>query len=235
MRINKLVCLSLFSVFWLNQAIAGEGHGNEIYHALTIEAATGSNEQGDAISEWEFEGWLGTDENKLWLKAEGERENGHTESAETWLVYSRYIATFWDAQIGIRHDSQPDSLSYVVFGVHGLAKYFFETDAHLFVSEDGDISARLSQANEFLISQRWILEPYLEANFFAQDVDELEVGAGLSSAEFGVQTRYEFSRQFAPYLDVKYERKFGETSSIAKQHGEANEAFVTQIGIKLLF
>lgn len=231
MHTKGIVWMLMLCSCMVNQVFAAEGHGNEIYHAITIETATGLSEQGDNISEWEIEGWLGTDENKLWLKVEGERETGHTEAAETWLMYSRYVATFWDVQLGLRLNTQPETLNHLVFGVHGLAKYFFETDAHLFISEDGDVSARLVQTNEFLITQQWILEPYLEADLYMQDVEALEVGAGLSSAELGVQTRYEFTRQFAPYVDLKYERKLGETADL--NDGD-DDNFIISLGIRLL-
>ncbi len=132
-------------------------------------------------------------------------------------------------------DTQPESLTYAVIGFEGLTPYFFETEAHLFVSEEGDVSARIRQENEFLLTQKLITQPYVEANLFAQDVPELEIGAGLSSAEFGIQTRYEFTRSFAPYVDVNYERKFGETSSIAKSNGEDNDAVIGTLGVTLLF
>ncbi len=212
-----------------------EKHGDEIYHAFRLETGAGGSDNGAGFADWDFDGWIGTDENKLALKSEGERSDGETESAEFWAMYSRNISTFWDAQIGVRHDTQPNSLTYGVLGFEGLAPYFFETEAHLFVSEDGDVSARIRQENELLFTQRLITQPYVEANFFAQDVPELDIGAGLSSAEFGLQTRYEFTRSFAPYVDVKYERKFGETSSIATSNGEDNDAVIGTIGVKALF
>ena len=122
-----------------------------------------------------------------------------------------------------------------MIGFEGLAPYFFETEVHLFVSEDADLSVRIRQENEFLVTQKLITQPYVEVNLFAQDVPELEVGSGLSGAEFGIQIRYEFTRSFAPYVDVKYERKFGETSSIAKRNGEDNDVVIATIGVKLLF
>ena len=129
----------------------------------------------------------------------------------------------------------PLSTTYAVLGVEGLAPYFFETEAHLFISDEGDVSARIRQENDFLLTQKLILQPYIEANLYAQDVPELDIGAGLSDAEFGLQTRYEYTRGFAPYVDVRYERKFGETSSIAKSNGEENDAVIGSIGLKLLF
>lgn len=238
MLIKKLMLVALCATTLSTlaaPAFAGDEHGGAVYHAFRLETGVGGTDDGAGLADWDFDGWIGTDENKLWLKSEGERENGVTHQAEFWAMYSRNIGTFWDAQIGIRHDTQPDSLTYGVIGFEGLAPYFFETEAHLFVSEDGDVSARIRQENEFLITQKLITQPYVEANLFAQDVPELEVGAGLSSAELGLQTRYEFTRAFAPYIDVKYERKFGETSSIAKSNGEDNDAVVGTVGVKWMF
>lgn len=213
---------------------ADHQHGSETYHMFTLETEYGGGEHGPVAS-WDLDGWIGTDEDKLWIKSEGENEDSVTEQAELWALYSRNVADFWDLQGGIRHDSQPTSTTYAVFGVSGLAPYFFETEAHLFISEEGDVSARLRQENEFLLTQRLILEPYAEINLFAQDVPEQDVGAGLADAEIGLQTRYEITRKFAPYVDVKYERKFGETSSIAKREEGDNDNFIAALGVRFMF
>lgn len=214
--------------------VAVHAHESLIFHAFRLETDYGGGTDGPVAS-WDLDGWIGGDMNKLWLKSEGENSDGATEQMEFWALYSRNIADFWDLQAGLRHDVQPRATTYAVFGVNGLAPYFFETEAHLFISDDGDVSARLREENDFLVTQRLILQPYLEANIFAQDVEEQDIGAGLSSAELGLQTRYEITRKFAPYLDLRYERKFGETSSIAKNHGEDNDNFITAIGLRLMF
>lgn len=234
---TALLLLALSPTAYAQEATthpADHQHGSEIWHMFTLEADYGGGEHGP-VSSWDLNGWVGTDENKLWLKSEGENEDGTTEQAEFWAMYSRNIADFWDFQAGIRHDTQPASTSYLVLGFEGLAPYFFETEAHLFVSDEGDVSARLRQENEFLITQRLILEPYAEINLFAQDVEEQDVGAGFSSGEIGLQTRYEITRKFAPYVDVKYERKFGETSSIAKREDGDNDNFVAALGVRFMF
>jgi len=238
MHIKLTVFAALLALSYSNAAWSAEDHmdehGGQTFHMFRLEADYGAG-QDDPVGSWDFDGWIGGDDNKLWLKSEGEVVDGKTEQAEFWAMYSRNVATFWDAQIGIRHDIQPESTSYLVLGVEGLAPYFFETEAHLFVSDEGDVSARLRQENDFLLTQRLILQPYVEANLYAQDVADQEVGAGLSSAEFGLQTRYEITRKFAPYVDFRYERKFGETSSIAKKNGEDNDDFIASIGLRLMF
>lgn len=217
-----------------NTHLADHQHGAEIWHAFVLEADYGGGQSGPVWG-WDFDGWIGTDENKLWLKSEGENEGGTTDKAEFWTMYSRNVHDFWDLQAGIRHDFQSQSTSYAVVGINGLAPYFFETEAHLFLSDDGDVSARIRQENEFLLTQRLILSPYAEINLFAQDVPELDIGAGLSSGDIGLQTRYEVTRKFAPYVDFRYERKFGETSSIAKNEGEDNDDFIAGLGVRVMF
>lgn len=210
------------------------GHGNQIFHAFRLESDYGAGTEGPVAS-WDFDGWIGGDYNKLWLKSEGENSDGKTEQAEFWALYSRNVSTFWDLQAGLRHDTQPQSTTYFVFGTEGLAPYFFETEAHLFLSDDGDLSARVRQENDFLITQRLILQPYAEIELSAQDVPERDIGAGFTQGEIGLQTRYEFTRKFAPYVDFRYERKFGETSSIAKDEGEDNDDFIAAVGLRFMF
>ncbi len=209
-------------------------HGGQIFHMFRLETDYGvGNESG--VASWHLDGWVGTDENKLWLKSEGGHTDGKLEDAEFWALYSRNISTFWDAQIGVRYDVEPKSTAYAVIGVNGLAPYFFETEAHLFISEEGDVSANIRQENDLLLTQKLILQPYAEINLFAQDVPDRDIGAGISDGKIGLQTRYEITRKFAPYVDISYGRKFGETSSIAKNNGEDSDEVVGAIGLRLMF
>lgn len=107
-------------------------HGGAVFHAFELEAAGGRETGGHAVTEMDFHGWIGTDENKLVLKSEVEREEGTTESTELWALYSRNVDTFWDFQIGLRHDTEPRSFTYAAAGLSGLAPFFIETDIHFF-------------------------------------------------------------------------------------------------------
>lgn len=209
-------------------------HGGTVNHMFRLETDYGASEEG-GIASWDLDGWVGTDENKLWLKSEGTHQDGKLEDGEFWGMYSRNIATFWDAQAGIRVDAGPDAATYGVLGVTGLAPYYFETEAHMFVSTEGDVTARLREENDFLLTQKLVLQPYAEINLAAQDIPEREIGAGLTDGKVGLQTRYEFTKKFAPYVDIHYGSKFGETSSIAKSHGEDTNGFVGAVGLRLMF
>ncbi len=212
----------------------GAGEHPSIFHALQLEADVGEG-RDYTIGSWDLDGWVGGDYHKLAIKSEGEVANSHSEQAEFWTMYSRNVAEFWDAQLGIRYDDTPVNEGYLVLGVEGLAKYFFETEAHLFVSAEGDVSVRVRQENELLITQRLILQPYIELEVFAQDVPEQDVAAGLATGEFGLQTRYEITRKFAPYFDLRYERSFSSTGRIAAREGERKEDFIAAVGLRLLF
>ncbi|MEZ5690850.1 MAG: copper resistance protein B [Rickettsiales bacterium] len=238
MRTNIMYVFIVLTLLHTKPALADTdkhtGHGDQIFHMFRLETDVGAARH-DMVASWDFDGWIGGDYNKLWLKSEGENKDGKTEKSEFWAMYSRNISNFWDGQIGIRHDTKLRATNYLVAGFNGLAPYFFETEAHMFISNDGNVSFRLRQENDFLVTQRLILQPYVEANIYAQEVAKQEVGAGFSSAEIGLQTRYEISRKFAPYVDLRYERKFTKTASIAKQHLENKSDMIASIGVRLLF
>ncbi|WP_457598384.1 copper resistance protein B, partial [Hydrogenimonas sp.] len=63
------------------------------------------------------------------------------------------------------------------------------------------------------------------------DVPELEVGSGLSSIGAGVRLRYEFVREFAPYIGVEYANGFGATKSLYGKREQTR--FVT--GVRFWF
>ena len=210
-------------------------HGGGVFHMFRLEADAGSSSKGDAIEQWDLDGWIGTDENKLWLKSEGERTVSTLESAEFSALYSRNVSMFWDVQAGVRHDTRPESTTYLVLGANGLAPYWFETEAHLFVSDQGDVTARVREENDFLITQKLIFQPYMEVNLSVQDVRELGIGRGITDGTIGLQTRYEFTRKFAPYIDVHFDQKFGQTASMAKSEGEDSQALIGAVGLRLMF
>ncbi len=61
------------------------------------------------------------------------------------------------------------------------------------------------------ITNWFVLQPRVEANFSAQDVPETGTGSGLTDLEAGLRLRYEGRREFAPYIGVSWERQFGDT------------------------
>ena len=79
------------------------------------------------------------------------------------------------------------------------------------------------------------MQPYLELNVYAQDVKELEVGSGLSDVSLGLQLRYEITRKFAPYVEVRYESLFGDTADLADANGDHTSDSTIAAGIRFMF
>lgn len=186
---------------------------------------------------WAATAWIGTHTDKLYLKLDGERESGEgLEAGEVQVRYSWQISDFFDAQAGVRHDFHPEpTRTYAAFGLHGLAPYHIEIDTTIFLSERMDFSARLELEYDFLITQQWVLQPLIEIDFSAQDVDELGIAAGPTGVELGLRLRYEFTREVAPYIGIVYERDLFATERLTVEHGEDPQLWSLVAGVRLFF
>jgi copper resistance protein B len=190
----------------------------------------------DESQQWDAQAYYGSDTQKLWLKAEGERSDGATEHAEIQALYSRAISPFFDVQIGVRHDMQPQpSRDWLALGVQGLAPYFFETDITLFVGAEGRSALRLHAEYDVLITQKLILAPELKINVYGENDAETGIGRGLSDTEFGLRLRYELLREFAPYIGVNWTHQFGETAAFTRSAGGDSSDMQWVAGIRMWF
>ncbi len=165
---------------------------------------------GDYATRWEAEGWYGNAIDRLWLKTEGERDSGGTQDGRVEALWSHAFASFWDWQLGARHDfGQGPDRQWLAVGVEGLAPYWFETQATFYVGEEGRTALRLETSYDMRFTQRLILTPQVELNFYGKDDPRRGISSGLSNVEAGMRLRYEFSRKFAPYIGVDWTRRFG--------------------------
>jgi copper resistance protein B len=170
---------------------------------------------GDYATAWEAEGWWGTDINRLWVKTEGERGSEGTQDGRLEALWSHAWTSFWDGQLGVRQDfGQGPSRQWAAFGVEGLAPYWLETQATLYVGEQGRTAARFEASYELRLTQRLILQPKLELNIYGKDDPQRSITSGLSDMEAGLRLRYEFSRKFAPFIGVNWTRRFGNSDGV---------------------
>ena len=191
---------------------------------------------GESGYRWDGEAWIGGDLNRFVLKTEGEGADGDLDAAEAQALYSRAVSPYFDLQVGLRQDFEPTPRrTYFTVGFEGLAPYWFETEGAVFVSDKGDLSARLEGTYDLRLTQRWILQPRAEVNFAARDVPELGVGSGVSNVELGLRLRYELRREFAPYVGLSFERKVGGTADFARALGEAAEETSLVFGVRAWF
>ncbi|WP_420874055.1 copper resistance protein B [Novosphingobium olei] len=211
--------------------------GGQSFNQVMFNLAEYQAHKGRDGYRWDGEAWFGGDVSRLTLKSEGEgafREG--VESAEIQALYSRAIGPYFNLQAGVRHDFEPGRpTTYAAVGFEGLAPYWFEVEGALFLSDKGDLLARLEGYYDQRITQRLVLQPRVELNLAAQDVPATRTGAGLSSAELGLRLRYEISRQFAPYIGVSYEAKTGQTARYARAEGEDPTRTSLVAGVRFWF
>ncbi|WP_339828897.1 copper resistance protein B [uncultured Parvibaculum sp.] len=210
-----------------------DDHGPDLFNMIKVEVDYADRHGG--LWNGNLDGWIGGDVERLWIRAEGEIVDRDFEKAEAQLFYGRNVHPFWDLLVGVRQDFEPRGETYLATGIVGLAPYFFETEATAYLSTEGDLSARFEQSFDLPITQKLIAQPHVEVNVFAQDVPARGVGAGFSDIEVGLQLRYEIIRKFAPYLDLVWERKLGETASIARANGEDVEDTTLRFGVRAWF
>lgn len=215
---------------------------NKVFSFLLFEQLEFRTVTGMNMVRWDVQGWVGTDKNKFWLKAEGEAGVSGTKDgdAETQFLYSRMVAPFWDFQAGFRYDrvfgAGPDQdRGFLVLGLQGLAPYKFEVEPVLFISQNGDVSARLTASYDLIFSQKIILQPRFETNFAIQRVRPFDVGKGLNDIQIGMRLRYEIKREFAPYIGFSWFHRFGDTAAIVRSKGDKPNYFTAVFGVRLWF
>jgi copper resistance protein B len=198
-----------------------------------LEWQTGS---GAGASSWDTKGWIGQDRNRFWFRSEGDRVDGRTEQAQTNLLYGRAITRWWDVIAGVRLDTLPDTpRSALAVGLQGLAPYWFEVEASAYVEPSGRTHVRVETEYEQPITNRLVLQPLVEFEIYGRADRERRIDAGLSTGELGLRLRYEFRREFAPYVGVVWSRKFFGTADQARAAGTDVAGTRLAVGLRTWF
>jgi len=239
---KRLIAFSLavgLSSFLVGQPADAQEVGLVYYGLQTEEFEYRLGDEGEDITAWNGDAFIGTDEIKLRLLSEGEYDinAGKFETLENRLVLQMPVSDFFDAKAGFRLDAPkgPDRW-YGIVGVAGLAPQWFEIDADLFLSEKGDLSARLDVEYEVLLTNRLILTPSADINFAFSDDTEIGIKSGFTSLEMGLRLSYDvIDRAFSPYIGLVYETKLGDTEDLVSAEGEDTAAWSGVVGAKFIF
>ncbi len=231
-KLTKLIIPALLGALTLSPAYAGM-EDDPIELKLMLDKFEVGRVDGNTVNTWEAGMWIGKDLNKVWLMSGGERVAGVNEGTENRLLYSRAISPFWDLQAGLRHDTVPgESRDYANIGIHGLAPYYFETDANLSLGKNDQLKLNVSFEYEMMLTQKWVLSPDIEFNAYTKDDTAMGVGSGLSDINAGLRLRYEVKREFAPYIGINWGKKFGGTADLARSEGNGTSETMFVAGIR---
>ncbi|AQS89413.1 copper resistance protein B [Neoasaia chiangmaiensis] len=205
------------------------------FHGL-LDEFEGRYAPGGADFRWDGEAWYGGDYNRLWLKSEGTLNHGRLSDGDQELLYSRAISTYFNLQGGVRADlDDGPTRTWGAFGIQGLSLYNFEVQATGYVSDRGRFATRLEGSYDILITNRLILQPQAEINFYTRADPSRQVGAGISDIDTGLRLRYEFSRKFAPYVAVTYAGSLAQARHIVRAQGQATGTTRFTFGIRTWF
>ncbi|MDN7753437.1 copper resistance protein B [Burkholderia gladioli] len=185
---------------------------------------------------WNGNGWIGGDLDRLWLRTEGSRVGSRLEDAEIQALWGHSITPWWHLIAGVRHDFRPSAAqTWLAFGIQGLALYNFESEVTAFVGQRGQASLRVEGRYDLLITNRLILQPSLEANLFAKNDAARGQGAGLGDTSLGLRLRYEVDRQFAPYLGISWDRSYGNSARMVVREGGRRSELSVLAGVRVWF
>lgn len=168
--------------------------------------------------------WYGNDRTRLWARGEANINTAEFGGeAQFEVLYGKLIRPFFDRLIGVRIDRNWGNANAIRallgVGIQGIAPNWFEVEASAFLSQDGDLSARITTTYDVLFTQRLVLEPRLELNASASQVPAFRIGSGITDLELGGRLRYEIYRKFAPYAGIDWQRRFGGTATFAREEG----------------
>ena len=219
-------------------------HGGQIYSRLVLDQKWQLNSDGDGALKSDNELRIGTDENKLVLKLHADKAESAQAEYDIKTLYSRNISDFWDAQAGVRYRQEnlaaPSTGQQVerldaVFGLHGLAPYFFETDAYLYIGEDDFVGLSLETTRDLLLSQKLIIQPYAELDVVLQDQARNAKKTGLSHAVLGLETRYEINKKVMPYVDIAYQYAKGDDKTACQESTDSEQGWWYGAGLRMIF
>lgn len=188
-------------------------HDKQLNWAVIVEQFEYQSFESNSALNWNANAWIGGDIDRLWIRTEGEREQGVTHKAELQALWGHAISPWWELVGGLRQDFKPSSgQAWAAFGIQGTPLYGLELEVTAYLGERQQTALRLESSYAILLTNRLVLEPSLEANIYGRNDATRDQGSGLADSEVGLRLRYEVTRGFAPYLGVSFNRAYGNTA-----------------------
>lgn len=213
-------------------------HGGQIYQTTKLKNEWMVGEDGKGSLGTKFETLIGTDENRIFIKANLDKSEGNDPKYDASALYSRNVAPFWDIQAGVRYSEDRNNNNNRidgVIGILGLAPYFFETQVYLYGGENNFWGASFELDRDFLLTQKLITQPYIEADVVLNDDSNYASKTGLSELKTGLKTRYEITKRIKPFVDVAYQYEKGLKKTEFQQATDSEKGWLYGAGIEFVF
>jgi len=183
---------------------------------------------------WQAEGWYGGDYDKAWMRTQGTPDPGDGESARVELFWDHALLRWWNVEVGGRQDvGVGPGRTWAALGMRGIAPQGVDVEATVYAGSAARTAARLKLDYELLFTQRLILQPEIEMDFYGRPDPARIDGAGLADLEVGLRLRYEVRREFAPYAGVVWTRHYGATAGYWAGAGSDPNEVTLALGVRV--
>jgi len=206
------------------------------FGSLLVDRLESATTHGSTAMTYDWQAWYGQTYDRALIRAEGSIEGGTFIDARNELLWAHAITAYLDTQLGVRYDSgKGTDRGWLAFGIQGLLPYWLYVEATAYVNEQGRTAFRLETEYDLLLTQKLILQPRIEMNFYSQRDDTRDVSSGLSNIEAGLRLRYEIRREFAPYVGVEWASRFGSAADNIRASGNAADGVGLVAGVRFWF
>jgi copper resistance protein B len=183
-----------------------------------------SSNRGEDGYAWDFSSMVGGKKNRVYFASTGEGiASGKLEYLELEALYSRWVGSDIDVNLGVRWDALPHPNRLYLTAGGQLDTGTLWLGAFAYLSKQGELSARLAGYYNWQIAKRLTLQPSFELDAYAHDVPALGIGRGASYAELGLRLRYEMVEHVAPYVGLSWSRDLGRTARLTRLVGDDPE------------
>ncbi|MDO9103924.1 MAG: copper resistance protein B [Methylovulum sp.] len=196
----------------------------EILAALVVDRLENLTTDNESSMTYDAQAWFGKTYDRAVLRAEGKGDYAKIGDARSEVLWGHALTPFWDTHLGLRYDSGGDvDRSWFAFGVQGLAPYWLYIEATGYIGEQGRAAFRFESEYDLLLTQKLILQPRIEVNFYSQRDNGRAISSGLSDYEAGLRLRYEIRREFAPYVGIEWAGQYGSTVALPSSGNHTTE------------
>ncbi len=240
----RLACaaigLALASAAW------GEPAEGEWSWEMTVKQLEWQDSSGPDSLMWDVSGWLGTANNRLWIRDEGGRHVAGAARDNRLELLWGHTLNWWGLEneilVGVRHDSgTTPSRTYAALGIQGLAPLgvWVETTGYVgHGSRSGDdihVGYRLQAERDWQLASRLTLGVRAEYELWSEDHVRYSEGHGPSGVSGGLRLRYALGQSIAPYVGLEWFRLVGDTGDLARQVGETASETRLVAGVRFRF
>lgn len=182
----------------------------------------------NSSAQYDLKLWYGNDDNRIFIENEGTVERQHWSEASTSVSWWRPLSPFWNTLAGIKQDYGNQQLNqfWLGAGITGLAPYWLDVEAKLWLSRKGQTELELHGSYDGYITQKMVVKPEITLIAFGKNEPQNHQGAGLAEFKTGFRLRYDITPQFAPYIGWQYHRMLGNTADFTTDDESENSAII---------